>query len=225
MLASAAGQRTPNKSAIARPRRIISECRARSPGSGAARHIARKSRTLGWSTTEVTGCEGAGGQRRRGLRRGPSRLNAASCGPNAVAAHTNGPNERRWSLLLGDRRRRGPGGQSPFPAATHRSAAEAIARKEEADQPVDLPALDTVSRTAAARTFPIMRAVHKAWPSKNCRLLAWPLALGTLARVRWPVEHRPGAAHTVIIPRPGPTRSGQRPLLPGHTPGGLVSAV
>lgn len=75
--------------------------------------------------------------------------------------------ERRWSLFLGDRRRRGPGGQSPFPAATHRSAAEAIARKEEADQPVDLPALDTVSRTAAARTFPIVRAVHRPGPQKT----------------------------------------------------------
>lgn len=73
---------------------------------------------------------------------------------------TKTASQQRSSSLFSYAPRRRAGGQIAFPAAAHRSAAVATPWKEEADQSIDLSSLDTVSRTAAARTFPIVRAVH-----------------------------------------------------------------
>jgi hypothetical protein len=103
--------------------------------------------------------------------------NAKGIPPTADAARsklTTKTIQRRSSSLLGDRLRRRPDGQITFPAAADRSAAEAPPRKEQADQSIDLAALHTVSRTTAARTFLIVRAVHRPGPRKpvGCRRMS-----------------------------------------------------
>ena len=79
------------------------------------------------------------------------------------------PRGRRSSPPSAQGRGRGPQWQITFPAATHRSAAEAPPRKEQADQSIDRPALDPVGRATAPGTFSIVRAVHRPGPRNAAR--------------------------------------------------------
>ena len=168
--------------------------------------------------TEVAGWESTSCSRLQDLsreagcpwcKRGCQR-NGATRSPGAIEAHRE--DAGRTSLLLCYRRRRGPGGQVTFPAAAHRSAAEAMPRKEQADQSIDLPALNTMSRTAAARTFPIVSGVHRPGPRKTVGCWRAP-GISPSPECSWPVEDGPGAARTVIIPRPEQSRPSQPPCF------------
>jgi hypothetical protein len=159
------------------------------------------------SKTEVAGSGLTGNQR---FRR-PGRVeferecqmntHNRKCGEGETITKTS---QQRSSPLPGERRRRRSQREIAFPAAAHRAAPEAPPRKEQADQAIDLSALDPVSRTAAARTFPIVRAVHRPGPRKPVGCAHAPGV--TAPHGLWPAARRCWLHHDT---RPGGFRPSQ----------------
>jgi len=139
------------------------------------------------------------------------------CGEGETLTKTS---QQRSSPLPGQGRRRRSQREIAFPAAAHRAAPEAPPRKEQADQAIDLSAFDPVSRTAAARTFPIVRAVHRPGPRKTCRLRACPWRNGP-SRV---VAGRAALLAPAMIPAPGVFDPVSISIFCPRRPGGLMTA-